>query len=398
MKHITRTIYAALFALIGLAACTPNSSDTAGILIEGKATDIKADSLYLYDVLNEKYQYVDPIASFPIVDGKFTYHNDSIAAQLYYISTDAQAAASGSLDGSGAFVFLANGINLLTITHNEAGALIVEALDSPIAAQYKSFKEQEYTVGNRALLDSLDAAFYAARDAGDTLEMKRIKDESGPYYDEGAAKLETWMKELRAQSKYGLFDLYLFYTEDFQMRSYDSLEDINAVRESLKKYDAEAQASAYPRLIEKALAQQELSAIGVVAPEVIGENTEGATVKLSDYRGKYVLMDFWSSGCSWCRAETPGLKKVYQDFKDKDFVLLGISSDYKKEDWLGAIKEDGADWQHMLLGREGHDKTFADYSIFGIPQFILIDKEGKILAKGMRGEDIYTTVAKYLAN
>lgn len=393
MKHLLRFIGATLVVMLAMVACT-SKTDVKGIQIEGVATDVAGDSLYLYDVLSEYYGYVKPIASFPIVEGKFAYSNDTIAAQLYYISPNGQQ-MPGDLDKNGAFVFLANGKNKMTVVQTAPGVLTAEIADSPIAAQYKSYKDKEYELGNQAMIDSINTKFFEARDAGDTLEMARLRDASEPYYNEGSKKVSAWLKEIKANNKHELFDLYLFYSNEFQHTVYNSIEEINAVREEIKLYNAEAQASAYPALIEKSLAQQELSAIGVVAPEVTGEAPDGSPIKLSDFRGKYVLMDFWASGCSWCRAETPNLIKVYEEFKDKDFTILGISSDYSKEDWLGAIEEDGSHWDHLLLGKDGR-KISSDYSIIGIPLFVLVDKEGKILAKGMRGEEIYTTVAKYL--
>lgn len=399
MKKLHFTLKALLLATLGallLGACQKNAAPTDGISINGTITNFDGDSLYLYDVFNEHYGYIVPVATIEAKNGKFVYTNDSILSKVYYISTKEQQSA-GNSDDLGAFFFLSRGENKLSLNVTESGALEGKVLDSAIDEKYQAYKEKEYKLGNQAALDSLYAAFYVARDAGDTLQMAEINKAIEPIYDEGAARKEAWLDSLLKANNHELFDLYLHYNRVFSLTSFDSVESINSAREDLKLYNEEAQASGYAALITKSLDQQELSAIGKVAPDVSGESPEGEMINLSDFRGKYVLMDFWSSGCSWCRAETPNLVKTFEAFKDKDFTILGISTDFDKSAWMKAIEEDGAAWNHLILDKQGNKKTLADYSIAGIPQIILLDKEGNILAKGLRGEDIYETVAKYLA-
>lgn len=396
MKKINYLHSLLLIIVILSCGCNKKSfvNDT-GIQLHGVTKNIECDSLYLYDVYSEHYGYITPLASFPLEENNhFSYSNDTISSKLYYISPYSQI--QGQLDKNGSYIFLSNGNNDIVLTQIEPEIIIGEVTNSPIDAQYRAYKQKAYQLGNRSVLDSLDAAFYAARDAGDTAEMARIKEESGPYYDEGMASLKAWVDSLLSNSNYELFDLYLYYSKIFQVRSYNTIEDIAEVREELKKYDTEAQASAYTELISESLKLQEKSAVGVIAPDVKGENTEGSEIHLKDFRGKYVLMDFWDSGCSWCRAETPYLSKTYEDFKDKDFTILGISTDVQKEVWLNTIKEDGANWDHLILNKKDKNKILSEYNIIGIPVIILVDKDGKILAKGLRGDDIYETVAKYV--
>ncbi|MDN4753705.1 TlpA disulfide reductase family protein [Porphyromonadaceae bacterium W3.11] len=389
-----------VFLLIPIFVVSCNKSsqiESEGIQINGVVNNIESDSLYLYDVYSEHYGYLTPLASFPLDENKqFTYSNDTIRSKLYFISTNGQQ-IPGLLDQNGSYIFLTNGRNEIVLTQIEPGVITGEVTNSLIDAQYRAYKEKAYTLGNRHVLDSLDAEFYAARDKGDTTEMARIKEESGPYYDEAMANMDEWIKSQLNDNKYELFDLYLYYSKVFQITTYNSIEDISAVREELKKYNEEAQASAYRVLIEESLKLQEKSAIGIEAPDVIGENPEGESIHLNDYRGKYVLMDFWGSGCTWCRAENPYLSKTYNKFKENDFTILGISTDVDKDAWLNAIKEDHATWDHIILDKEHKSKILSEYNIIGIPQIILIDKEGKILAKGLRGDDIYETVAEYVS-
>lgn len=105
-----------------------------------------------------------------------------------------------------------------------------------------------------------------------------------------------------------------------------------------------------------------------------------------------MLVDFWSSGCHWCRLETPNLQKAYQTFKNKGFTILGISSDFRKQDWLEAIEEDNSRWNQLLLPRESIREVMETYCIVGIPHIILVNPKGVIIAKELRGETIFDTV------
>ena len=133
--------------------------------------------------------------------------------------------------------------------------------------------------------------------------------------------------------------------------------------------------------------------IGQPAPEITLKSPEGNDVSLSSLKGKLVLIDFWASWCKPCRMENPNVVKVYKEYKNKGFEIYGVSLDKFKEQWTKAIEKDGLPWLHVL---DAKSLASNEYKVSAIPMTYLIDKEGKILAKNLRGEALRTRISKEL--
>lgn len=129
-------------------------------------------------------------------------------------------------------------------------------------------------------------------------------------------------------------------------------------------------------------------AIGAIAPAINLPDTTGKQVSLADYRGKYVLIDFWATWCEPCMAEMPNVAKAYHTYKDKNFVVLGVSLDRpdSKLLWEKTIKRDTLDWPQVSDLKWWNSRAALDYNINGVPANFLVDPSGKIIAKNLRGE------------
>ena len=133
--------------------------------------------------------------------------------------------------------------------------------------------------------------------------------------------------------------------------------------------------------------------VGQEAPGFEIKTTDDKTIQLADYRGKYVLLDFWATWCGPCVEETPNLKAVYEQFgKREDFVMIGLSLDQDKEKPIAYAKEKGTQWIDGFLGDWGKDEVTKKYGVRGIPSIWLIGPDGKVVAKGVRGEGIMEAV------
>ena len=124
--------------------------------------------------------------------------------------------------------------------------------------------------------------------------------------------------------------------------------------------------------------------IGSMAPDFTMNDTEGKPFTLSQLKGKYVLVDFWASWCGPCRGENPNVVAAYNQFKNKNFTILGVSLDENKEKWLQAIKADKLKWKQVSDLKGWENATVSLYGYDGIPYNVLIDPQGKIIATSLR--------------
>ena len=155
------------------------------------------------------------------------------------------------------------------------------------------------------------------------------------------------------------------------------------------KYDLTRQ------LVNKVNATKRI-AIGAIAPNFVSTDTLGKKIDITGYRGKYTLVEFWASWCAPCREESPTLVRLYNEYKDKGFEILSISIDKNTTQWKNAIRQDGYVWENVcdLNGYGG--PTAALYTVTAIPNSFLLDRDGRIVAKNLRGKNLESKLAELM--
>jgi thiol-disulfide isomerase/thioredoxin len=147
--------------------------------------------------------------------------------------------------------------------------------------------------------------------------------------------------------------------------------------------------SSYIKAFHEGVSGQKKLGIGTPAPEIIMNTPDGKPLALSSLKGKVVLVDFWASWCGPCRAENPTVVKAYNKYKSKGFDIYSVSLDKDLDKWKEAIKKDNLTWSnHVCDFKFWQSPIVALYNFDGIPYNVLIDKDGNILAKSLRGEDL----------
>jgi len=171
--------------------------------------------------------------------------------------------------------------------------------------------------------------------------------------------------------------------------------DAAKVEPVFKTLPAAVRNSASGKEMEEKINTAKKTGIGQMAIEFAQNDTLGKPVKLSSFRGKYLLLDFWASWCRPCRLENPNLVNAFKKYKDKGFQVLSVSLDRPgaKDKWLKAIHEDGLQWWHVSDLKFWDNAVAREYGIEAIPQNLLLDPTGKIIAKNLRGEDLAKKLA-----
>lgn len=353
--------------------------------IEGEIGELQENKIYLGEA-DPYYGTFKAIDSAEIKGGKFTFTMDSVVPQLLFL---------GFGTGRGGELFIEKGTLYVKPAVIKDGKITWEIAGSELNRRYRDFTSRKDSVRNQKKLDSLDRLFYAARANEDREEMARIKEESIVYYSKAESSEDLLVKKTVDENKDNAFGIYLYYRKIFGRKVFYSQQEIDREREYINTFfGLQARETPYKQKMDAYLDLCAACAIGAVAPEISGQDTLGNPIKLSDFRGKYVIVDFWNSYCHWCREETPWLRKAKDAFKDKEFTILGISNDGKKELWLKAIEEDHSNWDHLLV--PPGDPVMNTYCIKGIPHIILVGPDGRILAKEMRHEELVNVPKKFI--
>ncbi|MBF9253742.1 AhpC/TSA family protein [Pontibacter sp. 172403-2] len=369
MNYSKYVIMAAAAALLAGCQTNKSTSNEDGYTIEGKLQNAEAGSkVYLLELGDQ--QFIARDTAEVSADGTFTFEGRVEEPTMYRITLDQRNGLMLVLDN--------DNVKVQADAEDINGTAKVEGSeDSELFQQLNKLVNE-----SRLKQVALEERYQQAMEAGNTDSVAVIQEEYGA--------LQQQVKDFIAQhpkSVVAAFGTATLVDPNSDFAFADSMATL------LNKNIPD---SKYTLMLNEHLKPFRNTAIGQVAPDITLPTPDGSTKSLSSLRGKYVLIDFWASWCGPCRKENPNVVKMYDKYKDKGFEIFGVSLDQSKEKWEKAIADDNLPWPHVSDLQGWQSSAAQLYNVNAIPQTVLIDPEGKIIAKGLRGEDLEQKLATLL--
>ncbi|WP_367868279.1 redoxin domain-containing protein [Pedobacter sp. WC2423] len=376
MKNFKKAFAILPFAVVMICSGAQSFAQNGKYLLKGNIP-VASGKIYLEHELNGNPVKID---SAQVVNGKFVFKGSVKSPDFYSLTTK-------GLKYPIQFI-LEN--SAITVTKPADSLASAEIKGSSAQEVYQSFYKgpwKEITAIAGGIYNRLDKAEKAAKTAGtkvDSLTRAGFDKEFAVLDKKNQIAVKAYISQHSSSAGAAaiIYDRFISYP------------NFPVARELFAGLTEEARQSAIGELITKALATDAKTAKGKAAPAISMTNKDGKIVHLSDFKGKYVLIDFWASWCGPCRKENPNVVAAYKKYHDKGFEILGISLDSKKEAWLKAIEADGLIWTHVSELKGWQNSAAKEYGVRAVPASFLIDPNGNVVGKDLRGEELNQTLAQ----
>lgn len=368
--------YLCIAAIASLSACNEKGPEGRKLEVDGVVKATKAEAVYLEEAVPDGRPVILDSAKLA-KDGSFKLKAKKEEEGLF------QLRLQGKLVPFAFFINDAEKIKVAADLNNAAQPYTVQA--SPASQALIAFDKTTYEKGLQLFteggkVDSLQKA--AAPDSVIGAAYAKV--------EETAAGLKSFAQDFLAKSNSPILSLYAIGSyqntaTNLGIKGFSRTELADVVNKAAEKFPGHT-----------ALQNVKKSLPSTKAQDFTQPDAAGKPVSLSQFRGKYVLVDFWASWCGPCRQDNPNVVKAYNEFKDKNFTILGVSLDQSKDAWQKAIRQDGLAWTQVSDLKFWNNAAATLYGVQAIPYNVLVDPEGNIIAENLHGEEIAQTLRKVI--
>lgn len=372
-----KKIILSLSILIAIVACNQNPD---GFTIEGTLTgEVENGTKVFLKKQGENNQPVD-VDTTEVQGGKFLFTGQAISPEVNYIFVDKLQGYTAVVIENGEIEISAqkDSLGLAKIKGTPQNDLFAKYIKEAQSLSKQSMaiqKDMQAASGNETAISSLRDEMIELQEEYKTFEIDFIKENPNALIsvlllDKGIATRTIESEEVQE-----IFDSFT-----------PEMKETTAAKKIEKQLEA----------IKEKVERSKATKIGAKAPEFTAPGVNGEQLALKDMLGKVTLVDFWAAWCKPCRAENPNVVAVYKKYHDKGLNVVGVSLDRKAEDWKKAIEDDGLTWNHVSHIQYFNDPVARLYNVDAIPAAFLLDENGVIVAKNLRGSELETKVAELL--
>jgi peroxiredoxin len=370
-------ILISLSVILLLSFCDSNKKNSS-FQLKGTLSDSKAETLYLEKLGSAKQVIIDSV----ILDenGNFEFTNYTPKIGFYRIKTNDKNFAMLVLDSADK-VTITGSVKDLGNTFKVEGSS-----ETSIFIEYNNLSKSR-----DIKLDSLNKEFQLLMETNkmDSIRMDSLSAIFEAPYNSIINRTNTLMVDKISKNTNMYSSIMAIQALDPDKYS-DLYKSLDAGLS--KKFPNDKNVIMFHEVVERMLSTN----VGQFAPEISLPTPNGKEIALSSLKGKLVLIDFWASWCGPCRKEMPNVIKIYSKFKNKGFEIYGVSLDQDKEKWMEAITKYGINWPQVSDLKYWDNVAARIYNVQGIPYTVLIDKDGKIIAKNLRGQELEKKIAEVL--